>query len=99
MVRGDAVLVRECLTAPCISRRTTRGKTAAHWQACQIRRLPWDRYELFALHAAMHCRVHQSLRIRVRWLLQDAPHRTVFDNPPSVHHPHLLSYLTSHSTP
>src|SRR5262249_28996106 len=70
MVGGDMVLVRECLAAARLLRRTARGKTAAHRQAGQIGRLPWDRHELFALHAAMHRRVHQSLRVRMRWLLQ-----------------------------
>src|SRR5262249_3370270 len=96
MVGGDMVLVRECLAAARLLRRTARGKTAAHWQAGQIGRLPGNGYQLFALHTAMDRGVHQSLRVRVCWLLQDRTYRAVFDNAPGIHDRHLVCHLRSH---
>jgi len=60
--------------------------------ARRIRRLPRDGHELLPLHAAMHHGVHQPLRIRVRWLLQDIPYWPICHDTPGIHDCYFIRY-------
>jgi len=92
---GESVFVGKLCHAARMHGRTSRGETTAGGQPREVRRLAGDRDQLAPLQAAMDRRMHQALRIRMRWLLQHLPHRPILHDPSRIHHRDLVRDLVS----
>src|SRR3712207_607039 len=93
MAISDRVRGRIFLLAPVIGIGTTRRKPTTWRDIPQGRRLALDRIEALWALLQLGYRAQQRLGIRMRWLIENLPHRAAFDHAAGVHHHDAVAHL------